>query len=176
MPMHGRFASPDPARDQHFELTQSWNIYSYARNSPTALIDPTGMVAGLIWETEWIHYDDGLLQDYKGMKESGFAKLETSQQRAQANTWRPEIKPLDRRVLTRDIDLFKNAVAFLNSPKHPLTEEQRKIFSRVTVIELFSDQELRPGMILKKGVFEVNVAEFRKSTIAWTASKIAHDA
>ena len=44
LPMYGRFASPDPARDQHFEQTQSWNIYSYVQNSPTMRIDPTGMV------------------------------------------------------------------------------------------------------------------------------------
>lgn len=43
LPWYGRFASPDPARDQHFELTQSWNIYSYVRNNPTMCIDPTGM-------------------------------------------------------------------------------------------------------------------------------------
>jgi len=41
--MYGRFASPDPARDQHFEDTQSWNIYSYVRNNPVMLTDPTGM-------------------------------------------------------------------------------------------------------------------------------------
>ena len=42
-PWYGRFLSPDPARDQHFEETQSWNIYSYVQNNPTMLIDPTGM-------------------------------------------------------------------------------------------------------------------------------------
>lgn len=41
-PMYGRFLSPDPARDQHFEETQSWNIYSYVLNSPTMHIDPNG--------------------------------------------------------------------------------------------------------------------------------------
>lgn len=44
LPMYGRFASPDPARDQHFEQTQSWNIYSYVQNNPTMLIDPDGMM------------------------------------------------------------------------------------------------------------------------------------
>lgn len=44
-PMYGRFLSPDPARDQHFEETQSWNIYSYVRNNPTMQVDPTGMLA-----------------------------------------------------------------------------------------------------------------------------------
>lgn len=39
-----RFTSPDPARDQHFEDTQSWNIYSYVRNMPTTMTDPTGML------------------------------------------------------------------------------------------------------------------------------------
>lgn len=43
MPWIGRFTSPDPARDQHFEDTQSWNIYSYVRNSPIMKVDPTGM-------------------------------------------------------------------------------------------------------------------------------------
>ncbi|WP_306591895.1 RHS repeat-associated core domain-containing protein [Geothrix sp. 21YS21S-4] len=43
MPWTGRFTSPDPARDQHFEDTQSWNIYSYVRNSPILNTDPTGM-------------------------------------------------------------------------------------------------------------------------------------
>lgn len=48
-PWYGRFLSPDPARDQHFEETQSWNIYSYVRNNPTMHIDPTGMAdLGLI--------------------------------------------------------------------------------------------------------------------------------
>lgn len=44
LPQYGRFGSPDPARDQHFEETQSWNIYSYVRNMPTISIDPTGML------------------------------------------------------------------------------------------------------------------------------------
>lgn len=42
LPMWGRFASPDPGKDQHFEDTQSWNIYSYTRNNPIAFLDPNG--------------------------------------------------------------------------------------------------------------------------------------
>jgi len=45
-PWYGRFLSPDPARDQHFEETQSWNIYSYVQNNPTMKVDSTGM----FWE------------------------------------------------------------------------------------------------------------------------------
>ncbi len=41
--MYGRFLSPDPARDQHFEETPSWNIYSYVQNNPSMAIDPNGM-------------------------------------------------------------------------------------------------------------------------------------
>lgn len=41
-PWYGRFLSPDPARDQHFEETQSWNIYSYVQNNPTMHFDPNG--------------------------------------------------------------------------------------------------------------------------------------
>ncbi len=43
-PGFGRFTAPDPARDQHFDNTQSWNIYSYVRNNPIMSVDPTGMV------------------------------------------------------------------------------------------------------------------------------------
>jgi RHS repeat-associated protein len=42
-PWYGRFLSPDPVRDQHFEETQSWNIYSYCKNMPTMKVDPDGM-------------------------------------------------------------------------------------------------------------------------------------
>ncbi len=49
LPMWGRFASPDPARDQHFEETQSWNIYSYVQNSPVMTIDPNGEAGLLAW-------------------------------------------------------------------------------------------------------------------------------
>jgi len=33
------------SRDQHFDDTQSWNIYSYVRNQPTMQIDPDGQDA-----------------------------------------------------------------------------------------------------------------------------------
>ena len=44
-PQYHRFLSPDPARDQHFEATQSWNIYSYVQNMPLMMTDPSGLVA-----------------------------------------------------------------------------------------------------------------------------------
>lgn len=42
LPQYHRFGSPDPALDQHFEFTQSWNIYSYVQNMPTIATDPNG--------------------------------------------------------------------------------------------------------------------------------------
>lgn len=42
-PWYGRFLSPDPGSDQHFEHTQKWNIYSYVSNNPTMSLDPDGM-------------------------------------------------------------------------------------------------------------------------------------
>ena len=47
LPQYHRFSAPDPARDQHFEATQSWNIYSYVQNNPLNKTDPTGMMAFL---------------------------------------------------------------------------------------------------------------------------------
>ncbi len=63
-PQYHRFLSPDPARDQHFEETQSWNIYSYVRNNPTMLTDPTGMIVptygngGMMVDGLWMPYTD----------------------------------------------------------------------------------------------------------------------
>ena len=48
-PWFGRFLSPDPARDQHFEETQSWNIYSYVQNNPVMHLDPTGEETRLVY-------------------------------------------------------------------------------------------------------------------------------
>jgi RHS repeat-associated protein len=40
----GRFLSPDgPLVDQEVGDPQSWNLYSYVRNSPMGMVDPTGM-------------------------------------------------------------------------------------------------------------------------------------
>jgi RHS repeat-associated protein len=38
----GRFMSPDAPVDQHPDDPQSWNLYSYVRNNPLSLTDPTG--------------------------------------------------------------------------------------------------------------------------------------
>jgi len=39
----GRFMTPDtPFADQHAVSPQSWNLYSYTRNSPLTLVDPDG--------------------------------------------------------------------------------------------------------------------------------------
>ena len=51
-PWYGRFLSPDPAGDQHFEETQSWNIYSYVQNNPTMNIDPTGMYSWNVFKDD----------------------------------------------------------------------------------------------------------------------------
>lgn len=44
----GRFTSPDlPRVDQHLRDPQSWNLYSYARNSPLRNRDPNGRIFGI---------------------------------------------------------------------------------------------------------------------------------
>ncbi len=77
VPWYGKFASPDPGRDQHFEETQSWNIYSYVRNNPVIGIDPTGMTG----EKQPDRSDDDKNRPYTGgiagtMKAGGTGNLE----------------------------------------------------------------------------------------------------
>jgi len=38
----GRMMSPDNGSDQHPADPQSWNLYSYARNNPLVMVDPSG--------------------------------------------------------------------------------------------------------------------------------------
>ena len=80
-PWYGRFLSPDPARDQHFEQTQSWNIYSYVQNNPTMNIDPNGM------EIRLARNDPNLIKKYQeakaylmksGTMRKAFATVESS--------------------------------------------------------------------------------------------------
>jgi RHS repeat-associated protein len=49
----GRFLSVDPGKDWDLRKPQSWNMYSYVRNNPINLIDPTGQFG---WHdlTQWI--------------------------------------------------------------------------------------------------------------------------
>jgi len=58
--MQGRFTSPDaPFADQFAENPQSWNLYSYVRNSPVIMIDPTGRRTGDYYDSNgnWIRTD-----------------------------------------------------------------------------------------------------------------------
>lgn len=57
----GRFTSPDkPLVDQQQSSPQSWNLYSYVRNNPLRLVDPTGELAKHVDE------DGYLVGDYDG--------------------------------------------------------------------------------------------------------------
>lgn len=41
----GRFLTVDPGKDWNIRQPQRWNLYSYARNKPTAYVDPDGASA-----------------------------------------------------------------------------------------------------------------------------------
>jgi RHS repeat-associated protein len=63
--VQGRFTSPDaPFADQFAENPQSWNLYSYVRNIPLIMIDPTGRRTGDYYYRDgtWA-YTDNLRDD-----------------------------------------------------------------------------------------------------------------
>jgi RHS repeat-associated protein len=54
----GRFMSPDkPLADQHAAAPQSWNLYSYARNSPLRFVDDDGerVIETLVYKPYDVH-------------------------------------------------------------------------------------------------------------------------
>ncbi len=57
----GRFTSADqPFADQSVNDPQSWNLYSYVRNSPLIIIDPTGRFGDYYnWDGSWA-FTDGI--------------------------------------------------------------------------------------------------------------------
>ena len=51
----GRFTSPDaPFADQSADNPQSWNLYSYVRNNPLVMIDPSGRRAGDYYDRDGV--------------------------------------------------------------------------------------------------------------------------
>jgi len=62
----GRFTSPDaPFADQSADTPQSWNLYSYVRNNPLVIVDPTGRFGDYYYrDGVWCYSDlinDGLV-------------------------------------------------------------------------------------------------------------------
>jgi len=59
--VHGRFTSPDaPFADQSAEDPQSWNLYSYVRNNPLVMVDPTGRFGDYYNRNGSWAYTDGI--------------------------------------------------------------------------------------------------------------------
>lgn len=59
--MHGRFTSADePFADQSVDNPQSWNLYSYVRNNPLVMVDPTGRRTGDYYDSSgnWVYSDN----------------------------------------------------------------------------------------------------------------------
>jgi RHS repeat-associated protein len=55
----GRFTSPDePLADQSVDNPQSWNLYSYVRNNPLVMVDPTGRFADFYYSDGTFSYTD----------------------------------------------------------------------------------------------------------------------
>ena len=97
LPQWGRFASPDPARDQHFEETQSWNIYSYVQNNPVMIVDPIGMF-------EWGAGYTGDSKDVVGRRAAFIGALDATR----ANLGKVSDVG-DRALLQRSIDAYGSA-------------------------------------------------------------------
>ncbi len=84
VPWAGRFSAPDPGRDQQFEDTQSWNIYSYVRNSPVMSSDPTGMEQLLVYSAQ-NGVDGNEMGCYDLMNEAAAQPAEADQEKAKNN-------------------------------------------------------------------------------------------
>ena len=92
LPAYGRFASPDPARDQHFEDTQSWNIYSYCMNNPVMMTDPTGMYV----------FADGTTKDQRKLFDDSLA-------RARESLGNDKLSASEKAAISRGIDAYGKA-------------------------------------------------------------------
>jgi RHS repeat-associated protein len=89
----GRFTSPDrPLVDQHPDNPQSWNLYSYVRDSPLRYTDPSGegSVEQQQAEQEYACRIGASDCHSSGQSQSTTASQPTLQQQAALRTIRPE--------------------------------------------------------------------------------------
>lgn len=199
LPMYHRFASPDPARDQHFEETQSWNIYSYVQNNPGMSIDPTGMLnfgcdgtfypakhergsdASFVEGSRTASTTDWYAPTRSGTQADGTGAT-TNSTSAQTNADKPPPPPPPLSgvavvagsggVVPNDVNRVKRSINLLNTS--PLTDEQRTALTHIKGINVVAGDG-RSGMDLSSGIFTINVTDIREQSRAWTASIIAHD-
>jgi RHS repeat-associated protein len=77
----GRFMSPDEPVDQHPADPQSWNLYSYVRNNPLTLTDPTGDYAcGQMTKDQCTAFGNMLTQAQTALDAANKAGLITTDQ------------------------------------------------------------------------------------------------
>ena len=170
LPGFGRFTAPDPARDQHFDNTQSWNIYSYVQNNPVMNIDPNGME---LVEAEFaynkvrvqnagttgskVYIDKDMVKGLKALvayaKKNGltirinssFRSSEGQKKEAETNKNATKSTSYHEAGLAVDITLFKETTVKDKSGKDKTTESKDEITSDHGVVKDSKDNGLSWG-------------------------------
>ncbi len=124
-----RFTTEDPVYwevgrtkrpDSYFTDPQSWNTYSYTRNNPVNLVDPTWEVWDTIWDVANMAYDaakiakNGLEMAYEWAR-NAYGTITGNQQLVQDSqqAWQQDKKELWEWVIDAWVDTIAAAIPFV---------------------------------------------------------------
>lgn len=175
LPMWGRFASPDPKLDQHFQDTQSWNIYSYVRNSPVMKVDPRGEDARLSIDREkkTVRIDLPVVLNSKGVSAADFKAAVEKQWNNGGKGFSAELSKggvLGALGLKDDYKVSFNATVVSSGDKKGVEALQKEFGKTVNTVTLANNvKEMRASSFDGTGMSQVlgNKGVFRNYAEGW---------